>query len=260
MIPTGAFLQISAGDFDTCGIRSDKTLVCWGEDEEGASIPPAGTFTAVSAGGYHNCAIRETGDVACWGENDQGQATPPAGTFSQISAGSVHTCGIKTDSTLVCWGDGENGQTAAPAGAFIGVSAGDEYNCAIRSDGTVVCWGINDEGQAPVIQLNPTVLPREADVAYGQTISATALNYAVVAPRFDLVAGPLPTGLSLDPVTGVLSGVPSVPGSYPVVIRAIDSNNLSGQQAYTIIINTPPIANDQSITLVQDTARAPSSV
>ena len=256
VVPTGAFLQISAGDFHTCGIRSDKTLVCWGEDEEGASIPPAGAFTAVSAGGYHNCAIRETGDVACWGENDQGQATPPAGTFSQISAGSAHTCGIKTDSTLVCWGDGENGQTAAPAGAFIGLSAGDEYNCAIRSDGTVVCWGINDEGQAPVIQLNPTVLPRaQAGVAYGQTISATALNYAVVAPRFDLAAGLLPTGLSLDPVTGILSGVPSVPGAYPVVIRAIDTNNLSGQQAYTIIINTPPIANDQSITLAQDTAR-----
>jgi len=256
-VPTGAFLQISAGDFHTCGIRSDKTLTCWGEDEEGEFLPPAGAFIAVSSGAYHNCAISETGTVACWGENDQGQATPPSGAFSQISAGSAHTCGIRTDSTLVCWGDGESGQTAAPTGAFIGLSAGDEYNCAIRSDGTVVCWGVNDSGQAPVIQLTPAVLPRgQAGIAYSQPISVTAQNYVVVAARFDLLAGPLPTGLNLDPVTGLISGIPSVPGVYPLVLRAIDVNNLSSQQAYTLIINTPPVANDQSITLAQDTARA----
>ncbi len=255
-VPTGTFLEISAGDFHTCGIRSDKTLICWGEDEEGLYVPPAGAFKAVSAGGYHNCAISETGAVACWGENDQGQATPPAGTFSQISAGGAHTCGIQSDSTLICWGDGENGQTTAPSGAFIAVSAGDEYNCAIRTDGTVACWGLNDEGQAPVIQLTPATLPRgQASAAYSQVISTAALNYAVVTPRFDLVSGLLPTGLSLDAATGLVSGVPSVPGTYPVVIRAIDANSLSGQQTYTIVINSAPVADNQSITLAQDTAR-----
>ena len=40
----------------------------------GQSTPPAGTFTEVSAGDYHTCGVKTDGTVACWGDNDDGQA------------------------------------------------------------------------------------------------------------------------------------------------------------------------------------------
>ena len=34
---------------------------------------------AVSAGFYHSCGVRSDGTVACWGDNSSGQASPPGG-------------------------------------------------------------------------------------------------------------------------------------------------------------------------------------
>src|SRR4051794_31415380 len=46
---------------------------------------------AVSAGGGHSCGLRTDGTVSCWGDNSDGQASAPAGTFSAVSAGGVHS-------------------------------------------------------------------------------------------------------------------------------------------------------------------------
>ena len=48
--------------------------------------PTAGSFDSVSAGNYHTCGVRSDGSVACWGNNEDGQATPPAGSFVSVSA------------------------------------------------------------------------------------------------------------------------------------------------------------------------------
>jgi alpha-tubulin suppressor-like RCC1 family protein len=139
---------VSAGKFNTCGIKSDGTIVCWGEYSAGQSTPPAGTFLQVNTGEWHSCAIKSDGTVACWGPSDFGEASPPAGTFSQVSAGAAHTCGIKSDGTLVCWGWNAHDQLTLPAGTFSQVSAGAYHTCGLRSDGTIACWGANWDGQS----------------------------------------------------------------------------------------------------------------
>jgi len=75
--------SISAGSNFTCGIRTDGTLVCWGDPSLGWTIP-TGTFSQVSSGFSHACAIRTDATLACWGDNTYGQATPPTGTTSSV--------------------------------------------------------------------------------------------------------------------------------------------------------------------------------
>ncbi len=139
---------ISSGETHTCGVQSNGTLACWGDNASGKATPPSGTFSQVSAGGSHTCAIKTDHTLACWGDTSSGQATAPGGTFSQVSAGGLHTCAIKTDGTLACWGDNSLGQSSPPAGAFSQVSAGGFHTCGVRIDGTVACWGYNFSGQA----------------------------------------------------------------------------------------------------------------
>ena len=42
----------------------------------------AGRYSAVSAGGDHSCGLRTNGTITCWGNNDEGQATAPDGQYS----------------------------------------------------------------------------------------------------------------------------------------------------------------------------------
>jgi alpha-tubulin suppressor-like RCC1 family protein len=146
--PAGTFTQVSAGEMHTCGVRTDGTLACWGWNGDGQATPPAGTFTQVSAGEMHTCGVKTDGTLACWGNNSFGQATPPAGTFTQVEAGRHHTCGAKTDGTLACWGSNSFGQATPPTGTFTQVSAGYDHTCGVRTDGTLACWGANNNGQA----------------------------------------------------------------------------------------------------------------
>ena len=47
----------------------------------------AGTFSVISAGCYHACGVRTDLTLACWGNNYSGQATPPAGSGRRIDWG-----------------------------------------------------------------------------------------------------------------------------------------------------------------------------
>ena len=100
-------------------------------------------FTAISAGSNHSCAIRSDGSVVCWGENFDGQADAPVGDFTAVSAGSNHSCAIRSDGSVVCWGDNTSGQTDAPGGKFVEIAAGGTHTCGIRADKKASCWGIN---------------------------------------------------------------------------------------------------------------------
>lgn len=160
--PTGTYTSISAGARHACGVSSDTTLACWGDNGWHQSDVPSGSFSAVSAGLVHTCGIRSDASLACWGGEDYFEletlGTPPAGSFRAVSAGDTHSCAIRTDATIACWGEEAFDATTPPRGRFRSVSAGHVNTCAIRTNARLVCWG-RDYGGAPLEATDAFSLP-----------------------------------------------------------------------------------------------------
>ena len=136
-------LDVSAGLANTCAVRTDNTVSCWGSNvwgelgngttnaDVGSNVPVPvsnlSTATAVSVGDGHVCALLNTGKdggpVQCWGYNNHGQLGNGTTADSSIP---VAVTGITT---------------------AMAVSAGSQYSCALLKDGSVQCWGDNSVGQ-----------------------------------------------------------------------------------------------------------------
>jgi len=149
MPPAGNdFTAIAAGYVHSLALKSDGSIVGWGNNLYGQATPPAGNdFIAIAAGGDHGLALKSDGSIIGWGNNGSGQATSPAGNdFTAIAAGDSHGFAIKSDGTIVGWGYGE---ATPPAGNdFIAIAAGGDHGLALKSDGSIVGWGDNDYGEA----------------------------------------------------------------------------------------------------------------
>jgi hypothetical protein len=80
------------------------------------------------------------------------------------------------------------------------------------------------------VTISPTKLPNgAAGAAYSQTLTASG---GVSPYTWSISAGALPTGLALNATTGDISGTPTTPGTFNFTVKATDSANNSGTQAY----------------------------
>lgn len=73
--------------------------------------------------------------------------------------------------------------------------------------------------------------------AYTETLTAQG---GTAPYTFTATSGTPPSGTSLNPSTGVISGTPTTATSYTFVIQATDANSLIGPtQSFTIVIAAP---------------------
>jgi len=140
--PVVKWQELTAGFDHTCGIKTDGSLWCWGNNEYGqlgigsktnSNVPVKvmglNKVKAVSAGGEHTCALTHDGAVWCWGDNRYGQLGNYSNSYlpaeltaevpmqvdglsevKAIRAYATHTCVIKDDDFLWCWGNNKNGE------------------------------------------------------------------------------------------------------------------------------------------------------
>jgi hypothetical protein len=167
----GDVLAIAAGAFHSLALKSDRTVVAWGDS--GQTNVPAGlsNVLAIAAGDAYSLALRSDGTVVGWGNDSYGQTNVPAGLkkVRAIAAGAQHSLALQTGGTVVSWGDNRGGQTNVPVGLsnVLAIAAGDAYSLALRSDGTVVAWGANGLGQTNV----PAGLRNAIAIAAGESHS-----------------------------------------------------------------------------------------
>jgi hypothetical protein len=160
-IPAGPWQRLESGLSHQCGLKTDGTLACWGDNTEGQTDNlPSGQFRTFSVGYNHACAIRGDGTLACWGSNVSGQTDPPAGTYVQVAAGNTFSCAIRSDGQRACWG-GAPGNPATLSALPNGVS-GTAYSRQISISG-------------PSAPTNPVFVPMSGALPPGLSISASGL-------------------------------------------------------------------------------------
>lgn len=183
--PLAAVGQITAQRYHTCALTSDKSVLCWGNNDNGrlgdgtitkrllpvGVVGLTGTIDMIDAGGQHTCVVTTTNTVKCWGQNNYGQlgnrsnsdSTTPVDVsglndITAVSAGGSHSCARQSNGNLYCWGDNTYGQVGNNSTdhqnqpVFIlanvqTVALGSIHTCVLLFDGTVKCWGSNQNGQ-----------------------------------------------------------------------------------------------------------------
>jgi hypothetical protein len=121
--------------------------------------------------------------------------------------------------------------TSSTAQTFT-LSATDANTCVATRPYTVtpVC---------PAITVNPTSLPAPTTgVAYSQTVSATG---GTAPYTFAVSSGALPTGLSLNTSTGLISGTTGSTAATSFIIRATDLYGCQGVRTYNVTPACPTI-------------------
>ena len=166
-----AFVQVSVGNEQSCALRRDGTLACWGSPRGGLLRPPEGQFlqASVSPAGGSACAVALKGHLECWGalygpHGGQGRVN---GTFLQVTVGPLVTCAVRAAGTLQCFGDERRLWRSAgapePTTPFVEVSAasaaGDAALCGVTAErvARVLCFGDVPPISSAPLDLEPAV-------------------------------------------------------------------------------------------------------
>lgn len=132
-------------------------------------------------------------------------------------------------------GTGAIAGTPTTAGTFtFGITAADANGCL---GSRLYSMNITSPGNCPPIILNPTTLPPGIALTfYSQQVTASGGS----APyTYSITAGVLPTGLALNPATGLISGTLLQGGVFNFTIGAVDAVGCAGGRAYSIAVAGP---------------------
>jgi alpha-tubulin suppressor-like RCC1 family protein len=277
---TGPVVQVAAGFSHSLALTSTGQLYAFGSNEFGQLGSPGNSGTAnptmptpvvlpgatgpvrqIAAGAFHSLALTSTGQLYAFGENSSGQLgtergeetpnpTPAlvslpttAGPPVQIAGGAADTLVITASGRLYAFGSNEAGQlgsdnevgTNAPNATAIApdLPAGTTIDTIARG----ALAGHTLALVADLAILDSTLPPGQPNVPYGASVHA-----AGGASAYSWSASGLPSGLSIDPLSGQIGGTPTSAGISDVVLHVEDLFGVSATSApivLTIAAATP---------------------
>ncbi|PYJ01789.1 MAG: hypothetical protein DME25_17490, partial [Verrucomicrobia bacterium] len=165
----GEPFALAAYQFSSLALRTDGSLVGWGDNQYGQLNVPntAANAVAIAAGAFHFLALKADGSVVGWGRNSEGQASPPADLRNAvaIAASGFHSFALKSDGSVVGWGPAS---TLPPdATNIIAIAAGGSLTLVVKADGTVIGYGDNTFGQITIPASATNVVAVAAGDFYG---------------------------------------------------------------------------------------------
>jgi hypothetical protein len=193
-------VTLDTNDVNTCGVSVCPII----------TVNPA-TLPDGSVGTPYNQVVSATGGTSPYTFSISSGALPPGlllDSLSGVIAGTPTTAGTFTFTI-----------TATDA---LGCSGSRLYSMTITSAG------------CPAITLNPTTLPPGVVAQqYSQPVTASGGTPPYV---YSISSGALPVALSINPATGLISGVPTTPGLYNFTVQATDAGGCIGARPYTLTI------------------------
>lgn len=154
------------------------------------NVPPdLNGVVAIAAGASHCLALKSDGTVVAWGDNTYGQTNVPAGLSNVIAvaAGETHSLALKSDSSIVPWGQislPPMRSTNFPPPVLpnvTAIAAGAAHDMALKSDGKVVYWGATTNFPAGLsnviaVSFNPGATSSSYPVFWGKSDSYSVLR------------------------------------------------------------------------------------
>ncbi|HEX8999426.1 MAG TPA: putative Ig domain-containing protein, partial [Blastocatellia bacterium] len=194
------------------------------------------TATSGACSGFRDYSIT----VAC-PTTSLTPGTLPAGTAGNAYSQTLSVTPAGTYTYSLTGGSLPSGFTLNPGTGVISglTSATGSYQFTVAAQTSNGCGTTGVYTLAigcPTVTVNPASLPNgTVGSAYSQTLSAAPAggNYS-----YAVTAGALPTGLSLNSATGVLSGTPTANGTFNFTVTVTGFGSCSGNRAYTMTIGT----------------------
>ncbi len=223
--------------------------------------------TSVAAGSDHSLFLKSDGTVWACGSNSVGRLgdgtttnrSTPVQVMSgvmRIATGASHSLFLKSDGSV--WACGNNGSgrlgdgtttnRSTPVQVLSGVteiSAGASHSLFLKSDGSVWACGNNGSGRlgngtttsqstpVKIMENLQNMAPPPSPVVGGGSCSALVgqafslpLQVTPGVPAYFGATG-LPPGLTLDPLVGLISGIPSTGGTYQVTVTAENAGSIN---------------------------------
>ncbi|NCO03744.1 MAG: DUF1554 domain-containing protein [Alphaproteobacteria bacterium] len=177
------FKQMNTSNYVSCGLKTDGSAWCWGNDDEGglgngdsittsqdSPSPVSGNhkFKKIIGHWRGGCGLKDNGTLWCWGADSVGQigngATttnarpdPTQVTISDVVDFDLHDSNrvaVKNDGSLWWWGSGARQGMAnldtpvkiATNIKFNQISVGRSATCGLSRTGEAWCWGTNTDG------------------------------------------------------------------------------------------------------------------
>ncbi|MFK7999833.1 MAG: RCC1 domain-containing protein [Polyangiales bacterium] len=177
------YIRIAGGTWNTCGLREDGQVDCWGHggfgqlggerlDSPSPLRMDVDDVVEMAVGGGHICLLRRDSTLWCRGDNAMGQlglsergAHPSfenVGFADSVYAGRAHTC-VRDGAELSCFGENLDAQlgsgersdaqysrtpvlSVGASETYRGFALGGGHSCVVRGDHGY-CWGRNDSFQ-----------------------------------------------------------------------------------------------------------------